>query len=239
MAMPGNAPSPRLLASAALAVALAACQPQAPVADTAVDDTAAVPAPGVTPGERINFQCGDLVVGATFDDAGQNVRVSWSGQRLDLANVTAASGARYADDAGNEFWSRGLDEAQLTLSGQQRRDCVRADRSSPWDVAADKGVRFRAIGQEPGWLVEVSDGLDGEAALTAHLDYGQRLLEATGLASEADGFSGQAADGTQVELTIEERECSDPMSGERFQAGATLTVGGEEYQGCGAWLHAD
>ncbi|MGY0559343.1 MliC family protein [Luteimonas sp. A277] len=239
MAMPGHAPFHRLLAPAALALALGACQPQAPVQDTSAPEAATAPIAGVTPGERLNFQCGDLVVGATFDESGQNVRMSWSGQRLDLANVTAASGARYADEAGNEFWARGLDEAQLTLTGQQQRSCVRADRSSPWDVAEDKGVRLRAVGQEPGWLVEVSDGLDGEPALTAHLDYGQRLLEATGLEATPDGYTGQAADGTPVSLAVEERDCSDPMSGEQFRAAVSLTVGGQEYQGCGAWLGAD
>ncbi|MEN1926846.1 MliC family protein [Luteimonas qiangzhengi] len=239
MAMPGNAPFHRLLPLGALALALAACQPQAPVPEAAAPESAATPIAGVTPGERVNFQCGDLVVGATFDETGQNVRMSWSGQRMDLTNVVAASGALYADDAGNEFHTRGLDEAQLTLAGQERRSCVRADRSSPWDVAADKGVRLRGVGQEPGWLVEVSDGLDGEPALTAHLDYGQRLLEATGLESTADGYSGQSTDGTSVVLTVEERECNDPMSGEQFRAAVSLTVGGQEYQGCGAWLDAD
>lgn len=239
MATPGITPFPRLLVPAALALALASCQPSAPVQDTATDGADAPSTSGASPGERLDFQCGDLAVGATFDEANGNARLSWSGQRLDLPNVTAASGARYADDAGNEFWTRGMDEARLTLAGQQPRNCVRADRSSPWDIAADKGVQFRAVGQEPGWLVEVREGLDGEPALTAHLDYGQRLLEATGLDRTGDGFSGQAADGTPVSLAVEERDCSDPMSGEQFKAGASLTVGGQEYQGCGAWLATD
>ena len=246
MAITGSIPSLRLLPAAALAAALAACQPAAPPAqDTApAAETTGSPAPlpfdGLAPGERINFQCGELGLGATFDDDGETVRLSYSGQRLELPAVDSASGVRYADDAGNQFWSSGEGETALMLAGQERRNCSRSNRASPWDTAADSGVDFRAVGQEPGWLVEVTEG-DGDqgASMTAHLDYGQRLLEASGLQREGDAWSGQAAEGVGVELTVEARDCADPMSGERFQAAATLVVGGEQYQGCGAWLSAD
>lgn len=246
MAMTGSIHPARLLPAAALAAALAACQPSAPpaqdgqAAGSGVSGDPSLPFDGLAPGERINFQCGELALGATFDDGGETVRLSYSGQRLELPAVDAASGVRYADDAGNEFWSGGADETALILAGQERRSCVRSNRPSPWDVAADNGVAFRAVGQEPGWLVELEEGVDGQGpAVTAHLDYGQRLIEATGLAHEGDSWSGQATDGTEVTLTVEERECVDPMSGERFRTAANLTVGGEQYQGCGAWLAAD
>ena len=245
MAMSGSIPPVRLLSAAALATALAACQPAAPpaqdpgaAADAGAD--AVLPFEGLAPGERINFQCADLGVGATFDEGGDSVRLSFSGQRLELPAVDAATGFRFADDAGNELWSAGGDQTALILAGQERRECFRSNRPSPWDVAADNGIDFRAIGQEPGWLVELVEGEgDGGATLTAHLDYGQRLLEADGLQREGDSWSGQAADDTGVTLTVEERACADAMSGEQFRAGATLVVDGEQYEGCGAWLQAD
>lgn len=235
----------RVLPAAALAAALAACQPPAPPAqepapDDATAGTTPAPAEGLAPGERINFQCNEVAVGATYDEGGETVRLSYSGQRLELPIAISASGARYADDAGNEFWSRGMDEATFTLAGEETRQCTRSDRTSPWDTAAEGGIAFRAIGQEPGWLAELEEGDAGEGdSLTAHLDYGQRLLEATGLEREGDSWSGQATDGTAIVLTVEERECADIMSGERFRAAATLAVDGNEYQGCGAWLTVD
>lgn len=244
MAKSGSTPSLRLLPAAALAVALAACQPSTPPAhDTgtaadAITDTATLPFEGLAPGERINFQCADLGVGAIFDEGGDRVRLSYSGQRLELPAVDAATGFRFADDAGNEFRGTGGDRTALTLAGQERRECHRSNRPSPWDVATDNGIDFRAVGQEPGWLVELVEG-DGGATLTAHLDYGQHLLEADGLQREGDSWSGQAADGTSVTLAVEERACADAMSGEQFRAAATLIVDGEQYQGCGAWLQAD
>ena len=246
MATTGATPSSRWLPIAALTATLAACQPSAPPAqdgETATGDTApATPASPdeLAPGERINYQCGDLAVGATFDEQSESMRLSFSGQRLELPIAVSASGARYADDAGNEFWGKGMEDATLTLAGEERRDCVRSHRASPWDVAADNGVAFRAVGQEPNWLVEVEAGEgDQPASLTAHLDYGQRLLEAGDLQREGDAWSGLATDGTSVELTVEERDCADVMSGERFRAAATLVVGDEQYQGCGAWLSTD
>lgn len=243
MALTGSLLSIRLLPVAALAAALAACQPSAPPAQEAAPDAetaAATPAPadGTAPGERINFQCGELALGAVFEEQGESVRLTFSGQRLELPIAISASGARYADEAGNEFWGKGMETATLTLAGEERRDCVRSNRASPWDVAADNGVAFRAVGQEPGWLVELDEGEEG-LSLTAHLDYGQRLVEVLELEREGDTWSGQTADGTGIELTVEERDCADIMSGERFPATATLVVDDNPYEGCGAWLPAD
>lgn len=244
MAAQNRSPLPCLLAAASLAAVLAACQPAnppAPEAAAAGDGTSgAAQPPALATGERVNYQCGELALGAIFDASGQGARVSWSGQRTDMANVIAASGARYVDEDGNEFWTRGMEEGRLTLAGQEPRNCVRTNRASPWDLAADAGVSFRAVGQEPGWLAELTAGPEDDgASLTAHLDYGQRLLEVTGVQREGDVWRGESVDGTGIRLTVEERDCSDPMSGEQFRAAATLVVDGEEYAGCGSWLAAD
>lgn len=242
MATTGSTLPIRMLPVAALAAALVACQPSPPAPDAAAQDDAAAPeiADGLGPGERINFQCNELALGATFDETGDTVRLSYSGQRLELPIAVSASGARYADDAGNEFWGKGQQDATLTLAGEERRQCTRTDRPSPWDRAADNGIIFRAIGQEPAWLVEIEEGGDDQGnALTAHLDHGQRLLEATDLQREDDAWSGQTTDGTGLVLTVEDRECADTMSGERFQAAARLVVGDQPYEGCGAWLSAE
>ena len=242
MANPGSTFPIRLLPVLALTAALAACQPQAPVTqqDAATDTPAASgPFDGLAPGERINFQCNEVALGASASD-GDAVRLSYSGQRLELPAIHSATGTRYADDQGNEMLIKDDGSGVLVLAGEQRRDCVRSDRASPWDIAADDGVTYRAVGQEPGWLVEVTGGEgDGATALTAHLDYGQRMLEVLDLQRDGDSFSGSTATGEGVELAVEERECVDPMSGERFRTAASLAVDGQQYEGCGSWLSAD
>lgn len=202
--------------------------PPAPPADVA--DEASPPA-----ATSANFRCGDLLLGVDFDNAAETATLSWSGHRHVLPQVEAASGARYADDAGNEFWNKG-DEATLTLAGTAPLQCGITDDVSPWDEARARGVAFRGIGTEPGWMVEV-DG--GEApALRAQLDYGERSLEAgpVEVAADGTGYSGTADDGTVVDVVVVTGDCSDGMSDQTYPARVQLTVGDRVLHGCGAFL---
>src|SRR5574339_79772 len=45
--------------------------------------------------------------------------------------------------------------------------------------------------------------------------------------------TGKAADGTAIVLKFERKTCQDSMSGQAFEAAATLTVGDRSYEGCG------
>ncbi|HET7359330.1 MAG TPA: hypothetical protein VFJ04_04215, partial [Rhodanobacteraceae bacterium] len=114
-----------------------------------------------------------------------------------------------------------------------------AQAASPWDDARARGVGFRAVGNEPGWTVEVDKG--AAPPLRAVLDYGQRQVQVahtqpfTDPATGVVGFRGNSADGTRVELTIQRGQCED-ASGASFDASADLAVGGQHYKGCGRFL---
>lgn len=105
-----------------------------------------------------------------------------------------------------------------------------------WQEAAGRGIEFRALGQEPGWYVEVGEG--NSSKLYAVLDYGERTLDIANAEAlpGGTGYRGADTDGTEVVLRIEDRPCQDGMSGHRFPATVQLTVGGETYNGCGARL---
>jgi len=68
------------------------------------------------------FQCGTLVVQVRFHPAGA-AELMMEGRALTLPQAVSASGARYADAAGNQFWNKGKD-AVLTLAGQEDVDCL-------------------------------------------------------------------------------------------------------------------
>src|SRR5690606_11026660 len=91
------------------------------------------PMPGIT---TTHFRCGDLVVGAEFDDAAGHVTLSVATIRTRLPGAVAASGARYADSAGNEFWNRD-DGATLTLDGVTHA-CTVTGQVSPWHEARSR-----------------------------------------------------------------------------------------------------
>src|SRR5262245_15198991 len=113
-----------ILLIASAAVLLAGCKPAnqaatasnsaAPSSDTAATATAA---------KTEKFACGEHSVTATFH-GDTDAELAFSGRTMTLPHVTSASGAKYADDKGNEFWSKGPTEATLTLAGEDPRTCT-------------------------------------------------------------------------------------------------------------------
>jgi membrane-bound inhibitor of C-type lysozyme len=71
--------------------------------------------------DKREYQCGEIVVSADFHGTGP-VRLRFGGKELTLPLVASGSGARYADEQGNEFWSKG-DDAMFTIAGQPIRNC--------------------------------------------------------------------------------------------------------------------
>ena len=71
-----------------------------------------------------SYQCEDLAVTAEFHGT-RRVLLNMPGNRLFLLPTPAASGAKYADAQGNEFWTR--DGALLTLAGEPLRRCTEQD----------------------------------------------------------------------------------------------------------------
>lgn len=250
--------NPRIALPLALAIGLSAvaCQPERNHA-TATDDTAASNAPtaatstpsrpaipadsGAEARKVFHWQCNEVGVASTYAGDAEQVTLAFSGRELELPIAVFASGARYADAAGNEFWTKG-DSGTLALTAEAgsetaKRECTRSERPSPWYLAAERGVGFRAVGGEPGWFVEVDH--DQTSALRATLDYGERKVEVArteALQGDAFGYFGKTADGIEVVLFITRMPCQDGMSGESFEAGARLEVGDRTYNGCGAFL---
>jgi len=180
--------------------------------------------------DTAHWECGELGVMSRYADAAGRVALSFNGRTLTLPVARAASGARYADAHGNEFWTKGA-TGRLTLAGDTARDCVEAAQASPWNQAAARGVVFRAVGNEPGWAAEVAGT---PPSLDATLDYGEHRLRLP-LIPVTGGFNG-SDDGHPLRLRIERTSCRDDMSGQAFEARVTLDAGGRVYRGCGAWL---
>jgi membrane-bound inhibitor of C-type lysozyme/uncharacterized membrane protein len=185
------------------------------------------------PRDAVTYQCADLRMEARFRDDG--VELLLPDRTVSLGATVSASGARYANETGTAFRTKG-DSAVLILSGTEPVDCVVTDARSPWVEARERGVVFRAVGQEPGWLAEAGPG--EPPALRLVLDYGRRSLEITEsrpLDEGRKGFRGMA-EGVAVELRILHRVCYDSMSGEAFDTRVELHVGHAVYTGCGRYL---
>lgn len=153
-----------------------------------------------------------------------------------LLHVPSASGARY-EAAGITFWSKG-EEATVEAEGVAATDCVNNRRRAVWEHAKLEGVDFRAVGNEPGWHLELRFGATSQLVT----DYGSTTL--TFQASEPEEDRGArrttfrgAAGATAIVIVLDRNRCSDTMSGEEFETTVTVTVGEARLRGCGRALH--
>lgn len=181
---------------------------------------------------QLTWQCGDQRVLTRYHD--KALTVTLPERELRLSPAMSASGARFASGR-HEFWSHGASEAQLILDGGAPIACTATDQPSPWVEARQRGVAFRAVGNEPGWMAEVDAG---EApAMRLVLDYGERRLTFPLISalSGGEGFRGEQ-DGVVAELRITREPCSDGMSDATYPASVVVTIGEQVYRGCGRFL---
>jgi uncharacterized membrane protein len=102
-----------------------------------------------------------------------------------------------------------------------------------WEAARAAGVDFRAIGQEPGWIIDVY----AQDRIVALLDYGQSRLEfprsePTYPVEGSTRYETQA-NGHTLAITIRRFPCEDAMSGEPYPSTVEVVVDGRTLNGCG------
>jgi membrane-bound inhibitor of C-type lysozyme len=153
-----------------------------------------------------------------------------------LTRVVSASGEKYEVGA-TSFWSKG-NSALITVGGSRYTNC-RLDRArAPWEEARRRGVEFRGVGQEPGWLVEITPG--GQILLVT--GYGQQrwLFDTPDPVQTADATVYQtSANGKVLKITLQTDYCQDTMSGEVFENVVTVELDERRLQGCGSALEPD
>ena len=147
--------------------------------------------------------------------------------------VEAGSGSKYE---GNSFlyWSKG-DEAILQRPQGSFVTCRTVPKEKSWQAARIRGVDFRALGQEPGWHLEITEGQE----LRYIGNYGKDTLVADVPKPEKTGQRTiyQARSGSRsIKIEILDEPCTDSMSGFQFPSTVTVTVDAKTYRGCGRAL---
>lgn len=186
------------------------------------------------PTEGVFFAEG-VRLSAYFDD--ESVRLVFSdGEEVVLPQAVSASGARYTDGT-TLFWNKG-DEALLEWNGRTYETRLATADNDGWERARAAGVIFRAVGNEPGWLVEI--GSDERVHLL--LDYGATVLT-TPLSEfrvhyghrERTFISKPPQSPLHAVVRVQERACYDTMSGEGFTSAVRVELpeAGFVYDGCG------
>lgn len=212
------------LAAALIAIVTAACSTPVALPQIAARIVERVPGPEPQRVVTTRYDCeGRVLMLAVFPDHATLVEEF----EIILQPTPSPSGRLYANG----------DIAILTRNAEATLDwfgealaCKRLP--DPWKNTGAGGIDFRAVGQEPGWFVEIDD----ERQIHLVYDYAERELttRAPSKTIEADRtvFTGQAGDQV-VTVAIQEKRCADVMSGEPYPYTVTVTVDDRELQGCG------
>jgi uncharacterized membrane protein len=112
------------------------------------------------------------------------------------------------------------------------------NQTSPWERAKLAGADFRAVGNEPGWDLEIRDG----DRIDFTYDYGAHSLSLPILQRQVDTERREtryrASDFSEVmTVLIEGIKCSDTMSDRVYSVTVRVQLGVTVYQGCGEALH--
>ena len=158
-------------------------------------------------------------------------RVLHQGSQVVLPLVPSASGQKYQDESGNLLFMKGREALFEGARGMTLKDCKGQLVNTPWRGAAVRGVDFRAVGNEPGWLLE----LDQERGVFILLDYGSRIIQTPPPRLKIYPLTIQTQD-HRITIAYREDGCRDPMSGEYSPLTVTLTVDDTTYTGCGRRL---
>jgi uncharacterized membrane protein len=179
----------------------------------------------------VSFTCDDMFRFTLVPD-GQAATLFLPDTTLLLERSASSTGERYTR-AGVELWHDSV-EATLDLPDTTFTACAPRTGADPFTAARLRGATFRAVGQEPGWYLEISP--DG---MTFVGDYGERTLRTPAPTRTGDGNRLRwHATSTAGSLSVlaEQRPCSDGMSGEAFRWSVTVETAGTSYRGCGRRL---
>ncbi|MCK4988205.1 MAG: MliC family protein [Desulfobacterales bacterium] len=155
---------------------------------------------------------------------------------ISLTHVQSGSGAKYSEDQ-ITYWSKG-DEALLQIGDEKHTNCKNNRAIAIWEDAKLRGVDFRAIGNEPGWNLEI---IKSEKIVFVG-NYGQSRYEFITTEPSIDQQARTTVykfqnDKHVMSVIIVGRHCRDTMSGEAFETTVTVILDGKQYRGCGKTLH--
>lgn len=255
-------PLTRIFLAAGLVAALAGCgpEPRSRLADTTLPDSLGMDAlaaeEGTGPGRATPdsdaaqgagrdsgtartfatvYQCPgaeDFRFSARPRPQGDSLALFWVENEAVLGR--AGGGTRFAGP-GTAVRIQG-DSASFRRGTTLHSGCRGTAVTSVWDEAAALGATFRAVGQEPGWMVLVHP----TRGIRYIGQYGEERVLAAPTTPVTDGagtttWLATSASGT-IGITAEARPCADGMSGEQMTHTVAVSFGGRAVHGCGRML---
>lgn len=153
---------------------------------------------------------------------------------LSLAPVASQDGEQYENN-GTVFFSQGY-EAFLNTPHEVYSSCSNNRYKAVWEDSKLRGNDFRAIGNEPGWYLEI--GKKGTKTMLVS-EYGNEKYELSlprPLVSKSTKTTRYRIKDF-IDIYIESGRCIDSMTGKSFESKVKVVIDGKTYKGCGKALH--
>lgn len=153
------------------------------------------------------------------------------GLALSLPRKETQQGKRYLGN-GYELWRKG-DRVRVRTPDQGRQDCRILGEDNPWARAWLRGLRFRARGRDPDWLLEIAPGRQ----LNLQWDQDEPLHTVLPEASLRDDLVIYRQDTGEHRLRVEilEHPCRD-NAGEEHSHAVRVLIDDQTLHGCGRGL---
>jgi acid phosphatase (class A) len=155
---------------------------------------------------------------------------------VELPRVPSASGVKYSEGP-VMFWSKS-DEAMIEVDQERHTDCTNNRAKAVWEDARLRGADFRAVGNEPGWYLELTN--DERILFVGNYGSTKYLFDTPEPSVDPQGpetvYKVQKS-GHELRVVLKGRPCVDSMSGEPYETTVTVMLDGKKYQGCGKPLH--
>jgi len=128
--------------------------------------------------------------------------------------------------------------AEITINGKRLVNCKNNPRAAVWEAAKLRGASYRAVGQEPPWLLEIHRD-SGFLLVTEYGEKRQRFpyVEPVTDTVQKSASYTSAANGDGIRITLRGGDCRDSMSGEVFHSQVEISWREQTLRGCGRALH--
>jgi|LGOV01.1.fsa_nt_gb putative lipoprotein len=144
----------------------------------------------------------------------------------------SASGAKFSVD-NIVYWSKGY-EATLD-DGKKKYRCKNDGIAATFERAKLNGVAFRAIGNEPGWILEITS--DKEVLFLTNLGQDKTYFEVIDKFSDSTSTEYEMrSENNVLHVRIENRCCQDTMVDRVYESTVYINFDGVNMKGCGKAL---
>ncbi|MBC7768004.1 MAG: hypothetical protein H7124_04395 [Phycisphaerales bacterium] len=148
-----------------------------------------------------------------------------------LALAACSQSEAPSDTGSNAPEARPQSETKVEQPAVTAQDALA--RVPSWEGARAAGVDFRAVGQEPGWILDVYT----QQRISLVWDYGESSadfpLTTPTYPQEGATRYESAMNGRTLAVTIRRYPCNDGMSGQAYPSTVEIVIDGRTLTGCG------